>query len=416
MIRQLKNTLNTESKKRLFSNFISLSVLQGFQFLIPLISLPYLVRTIGIDNFGLLSFALSLGLYFGAVIQFGFGITATREIARYRENPIKLARIYSATLTASIILAVVSAIIFTLIILSFEKFNVHLKLYLFTLAYIVFQNLFPIWFFQGMEKMKYIAFLTLCTSALFLINLFIFITEQGDYVYVPLIQAVAAMVTFMLSVWVIKKQFNVKYLRPSWKEIKIVYSEGRHAFISQLAPNLYNNSAVFLLGIFTNNSVVGLYSAATKVIDAVISFGYVLSNTFLPYLSRNLQRHKSFQKIMLGTGLILSISIFIFADLVTRFLFSENNIEISEYIKWLAFSVFMAFIFLIYSSNYLMITGLDNIAKNISLYVSLSALVFALIVIPIFGIWGALVTLLLSRTLMATISFSMYLKYERLKC
>jgi len=412
MIRQLKNILNTESKKRLFSNFISLSVLRGFQFLIPLISLPYLVRTIGIDNFGLLSFALSLGFYFGAVIQFGFGITATREIARYRENPIKLARIYSATLTASIILAVVSAIIFTLIILSFEKFNVHLKLYLFTLAYIVFQNLFPIWFFQGMEKMKYIAFLTLCTSALFLINLFIFITEQDDYVYVPLIQSVAAMVTFMLSVWVIKKQFNVKYLRPSWKEIKIVYSEGRHAFISQLAPNLYNNSAVFLLGIFTNNSVVGLYSAATKVIDAVISFGYVLSNTFLPYLSRNLQQHKAFQRIMLVSGGALTVITFLLAEWIVQLLFGSENLEVAVYIEWLAGCIFLLFVTMTYGTNFLMLIGRERVVKNIALYNSIIFFVIALSIIPFYGIWGAIVVLVGARLVMALLQFSYYLKYR----
>jgi PST family polysaccharide transporter len=142
------------------SNFASLTVLRGFQFLIPLITLPYLVRTIGIENFGLVNFALSLGLYFGAIIQFGFGITATREIARYRDDPVRLTQIYSATLSATMILAVISAVLFTFIVLSVEKFNTHLNLYLFTLAFIVFQSLFPIWFFQGMEKMKYITFLS----------------------------------------------------------------------------------------------------------------------------------------------------------------------------------------------------------------------------------------------------------------
>lgn len=416
MLKRIKELTNSENKKRLISNFTSLSVLRGFQFLIPLITLPYLVRTIGIDNFGLVSFALSLGLYFGAVIQFGFGITATREIARHRENQVKLQHIFSTTLTASILLALVSVVVFISIALLVEKFNAHLSLYLFTLAYVVFQSLFPIWFFQGMEKMKYIALLTLGTSFLFLINLFIFVTGKEDYIYVPLIQAVAALFTFILSIWLIKKQFNVKYQFPRWVDLKKTYSEGRHAFISQLAPTLYNNSTVFLLGIFTSNTVVGLYSAATKVIDAAISFGYVLSNTFLPYLSRNLQRHKAFQKIMLIAGFIISTAIFVFAEFITRFLFSENNLEISEYIKWLAFSVFMAFVFLIYSTNYLMVVGLDKIAKNISLYVSLSALAFAFIVIPVFGIWGALVTLLLSRTLMAAISFLMYLKCEKLKC
>ena len=68
MIKKLKTLTNTENKKRLVSNFMSLSVLRGFQFIIPLITLPYLVRTIGIENFGLVKLAISLNLYFGAIL------------------------------------------------------------------------------------------------------------------------------------------------------------------------------------------------------------------------------------------------------------------------------------------------------------------------------------------------------------
>ena len=146
--------INTDDKRRLVGNFFSLIVLRGFQFLIPLITLPYLVRTIGLDNFGLVNFALSLALYFGAVIQFGFGITATREIARNRDDKAKLSQIYSVTLTASFLLAIFSIIVFSLIVIIIDKFNQYLYLYLFTMMFVVSQSLFPIWFFHGMEKMK----------------------------------------------------------------------------------------------------------------------------------------------------------------------------------------------------------------------------------------------------------------------
>jgi len=412
VISNLKKITNTENKKRLISNFMSLLVLRGFQFLIPLITLPYLVRTIGMEHFGLVNFALSLGMYFGAIIQFGFGITATREIARYRDDPIKLAQIYSATMSAAVILALISAVIFTLIVLSVERFSAYLNLYLFTLAFVVFQNLFPIWFFQGMEKMKYITFLSLGTSLMFLVSLFLFVKQEEDFFLVPLLQAVGAMITFVLAVVVIHKQFKVSFKTPQWIEIKSTYQEGRHAFVSQLAPNLYNNSAVFLLGIFTNNTVVGLYTAATKVIDAVISFGYILSNTFLPYLSRGLDRHKLFQVMMLGSGFVLTLLTFSLADWITRVLFSNDNLAVALYIQWLSICIFLLFATLTYGTNYLMLIGKDHIVKNIALYTSVTFFVVALYVIPIFGIWGAIAVLVGARLSMAFLKFIYYFKYR----
>lgn len=414
MIKKLKKIKNTENKKRLISNFLSLLVLRGFQFLIPLFTLPYLVRTIGIENFGLVNFALSLGLYFGAIIQFGFGITATREIARHRDNPIKLAQIYSATLTASILLALVSAILFTLIVLSFDKFNSYLNLYLFTLAFVVFQSLFPIWFFQGMEKMKYITFLSLGTSAMFLIGLFVFVKQEEDFVLVPLLNALAAFITFIIAITLINKQFKVGFARPKIHEVKSIFQNGHHAFVSQLSPNLYNNSSVFLLGIFSNNAQVGLYTAATKVIDAVISFAYILSNTFLPYLSRNLQKHKIFQKIMLASGLMLTIGTFVMAEWIAKMLFSANNLEVATYIQGLVICIFLLFISKTYGTNFMMLIGKDRVVKNIALYTSLVFFGIALLIIPLWGIWGAIATLVGARFTMAILQLGFYIKYKYL--
>lgn len=404
--------INTDDKRRLVSNFFSLIVLRGFQFLIPLVTLPYLVRTIGIENFGLVNFALSLGMYFGAVIQYGFAVTATRDIARQRDDPIKLAKIYSATISASIILAALSAIFFTIIVLSIEKFNAHLNLYLFTFAFVVFQSLFPIWFFQGMEKMKYITFLSMGTSVTFLISLFLFVKQKDDFILVPLLNATSAFITFIIALVLIKKQFKVLFVAPKWYEIKTIYKDGHHAFISQLAPNLYNNSAVFLLGLFTSNSVVGLYTAATKVVDAVISFAYIISNTFLPYLSRNLQKHKVLEKIMLIVGAVFTFIIFIMADNITSILFSSDNLEIASYVKWLSVCILFIFITITYGTNFLMLIGEDHVVKNIGLYTSLFFFAIALFIIPLWGIYGAIITLVGARFVMMLTTTYFYFKYR----
>jgi len=393
---------------------MSLFVLRGFQFLIPLITLPYLVRTLGIENFGLVNFALSLGHYFGAIIQFGFSITATREVARYQEDQIKVSKIFCATMGASILLALISALLFSLIVIGFDKFNQHLNLYFFVLAYILFQNLFPIWFFQGMEKMKFITFLNLGSSALFLIGLIVFVEQKDDFYIVPLLQALASLLSLILALVLIKKEFNLRFITPSYLDIRNIYKNGYHAFVAQLAPNLYNNTSVFLLGIYTNNNTVGLYTAATKVIDAVISFAYILSNTFLPHLARNLKNHKKFQKIMLAFGLTLTIATFIYAEFISQLLFSKDYVEVSNYIKLLAICILFLFITMTYGTNYLMLINKDKVLRNIVLLTSICFFLIALFVVPIFGILGSISVLVGARATLAISQFSYYQKYKNL--
>ncbi len=412
MIKKLESLSNSENKKRLISNFFALSVLRGFQFLIPLITLPYMIRTIGIDKFGLVNFALSVGLYFGAIIQFGFGITAVREIARHRGDAVKIEQIYSATLTFSVLLALISVVLFTFMVLSFDEFNNYLNLYIYTIAFIVFQSLFPIWFFQGMEKMKYITFLSLGTNVMFLISLFAFVKQEDDFILVPLINAIAAFITFIIAIILINKQFKVNFTRPKIQEIKSIYKNSYHAFINQLAPNLYNNSGIFLLGLFGNNTLAGLYSAATKVIDAMGSPAYILSNLFLPLLSRDLKKHKVFQKIMLPFGFILTAFTFLMAEYITKFLFSADNVEVETYIRGLSISIFLLFTTITYGTNFLMLIGKDEIVKNIALYTSLIFCGIALLIIPMWEIWGAIVTLVGARLTMMIATLLFYFKYR----
>ena len=97
-------------KKNLATNFFSLSALQAVNMILPLITLPYLVRVLGVENFGLVNFALSIIMYFNILVSFGFSLSATREISIHRDNPQKISEIFSAVMLIKITLLLISLI------------------------------------------------------------------------------------------------------------------------------------------------------------------------------------------------------------------------------------------------------------------------------------------------------------------
>jgi len=410
LIKKMRFSKNT---KVLITNFFSLSILKGFEFLIPLITLPYLVRTLGIENFGLVNFALAFAMYFGAIIQYGFRITATKKIALKRDNLTEVSEIFSTVISASVILSLVCSIIFLFIVFAVDIFNQHFQLYFFTLLFLVFQNLFPIWFFQGMEKMKFIAFINFSNKLFYLLALFYFVKDHDDYNLVPLLSAVSALISLVIAFIVIKRHFHIQFKRPKTYKIKRLLIEGRHAFIGQLAPNLYNNSSLFLLGLFTNNVIVGQYTAAIRVIEAIMSACNILTSTFLPFLVRNIDKHQYFARLMLLLGVTLSVGCFFSAELIVQLLYSFEGKSVSTTIAYLSPRILFIFIVNTYGVNYLMIMGHERIYKNIVLYSSIISFFIACLVIPIFSLHGAVGVLLGASFLMSILCYLNFLKYKQ---
>jgi len=327
LITKIKNKFKSEDNKRLLSNFISLSVLQGVNYILPLITLPYLVRVLGVEYFGLLAFATATIAYFNIITDYGFNLTATKEISVYREDKEKIVEIFSSVMTIKFILMLLSFVLLSVLVFSFEKFSTHWEIYYYTFGMVVGQVLFPIWFFQGMEKMKYITYLNILSKTIFTVAVFIFVQEQNDFYMVPIFTSLGFVIVGIWSLVLIKKDFDIFFNIQSLKTIKYYFKDGWDVFVSRIFVSLYTTTNMFLLGLFTNNVVVGYYSIAERIINAVGGLFIPANQAIYPYMAKLNQINKEkFSMFVKNIGFsYLSVSFFLFFLL---YAFGKNIIEL----------------------------------------------------------------------------------------
>lgn len=380
MINKLKHIANTKEKKTVLSNFFSLSALQIVTYLFPLITLPYLIRVLGVEKYGLVMFAQSFVLFFNIIVDYGFNLSATKEISINRENKDIIDEVFSSVIFIKAILLLVSFVVLTIVVLNYPKFTQNKEVFFFSFLWVVGQALFPIWYFQGIEKMKYITIVNVIAKSLFTISIFIFIREKSDYILVPILNGLGLVFSGLFSLFFIFFHFKQRFYFNKIKLFKHLKA-GFHVFVSSSAFVLLVNSPLFFIGLWLGDTMAGIYSAFDKIVNAGKNLFIVVAQVLFPYMSRlynenKVKYKKVYIKYLLAITFISIIAIFLvylLADWFVPFYFGEKFVSYSYIFHILFLVMFIGVISNVLGLNGLLVMGK---VKLLSLSQLIPALIF----------------------------------------
>jgi len=283
----IPKVIKAHEKRKILENFFSLTTLQSVNSILPVIVLFYLIRVIGPEKFGLIAFAQALIQYFLIVTDYGFNLTATRRISVFRDQKRKVWQIFSAVMSVKLILSAASFLILLAIVYFIPRFGQDPLVYLLSFGVVIGNTLFPVWYLQGTEKMKYIAVINIICGILYTASILLLVKSPTNYLDVPALTSLFSIISGLLGFYITIRKFKVKFITQPFEKIKEEFTEGWDVFVSIVAINAYTASRTFAVGLLTNNIITGYYSIAERIANFVQTFPlYSLSQAVYPKISK----------------------------------------------------------------------------------------------------------------------------------
>jgi PST family polysaccharide transporter len=377
-------------KGRTAQNLLALYGVQFANYLLPLVTLPYLARVLGPQGWGALAVVQSFAQYLSLLIEYGFNLSATREVARHRADPNKLAQLLAGVLGAKICLSLL-AILLTLGLSAWvDNLGRDPRLLWAGVFWAVALAFSPVWFFQGLERLRLVAGLEVGTKLVALLLIFALVREAADAWKVLFLQGLASALASGLALFLAYREVGFRW--PGWHSVGEALRSGWSLFFFRAAVSLYTVGNVFILGLFVAPQQVAYYAGAERLTKAFLGLLEPLNRTFLPRLS-HLVRHNLSQAARLAQlivvsmgllGLLFGGGVVLLAPLLVHLLLGPGFEPAIPLMRILALLLPLIAVNLALGLQWMVALGLDRAYNYITVGAGLLNIGFAIVLVPLF--------------------------------
>ncbi|GGH14931.1 flippase [Silvibacterium dinghuense] len=412
-------TNRPSSRRRLLENIFSLYMLQGLNYFIPMAVLPYLIRMLGVEMYGLVAFSQAFAQYFVIFTDYGFNFSATRYIAKHRDSSQDISDMFWQVYILKFGFLVAGMFILGALILMVPRLHHDYPYFLWAYLAVLGNVLFPQWYFQGIEKMKYISACTGIAKILSALALFVWVRHPQDGVLAVIFQSGGVLVAGALGFVIALHEIGGSFVLPAISSLRTTLRDGWHLFVSSAAISLYTNTNLVLVGLIAGNIQAGYFSVAEKIVRAMSGLISPAMQALFPHVNALLvQSHERalemLTKLLRGVAgftFLASTFLLLFARPLATLLFGKGTAEASiVVIRLIAFLPFLIGVSNVLGIQTMLPLGFDRPFSRILIISGLVNLAFGIPLIHFLGARGASISVLLTE---AYVTLAMVLFLQR---
>lgn len=323
---------------------LSLAHLAGY--LIPLLEIPILARALGPVAYGQVVFVQSIALICSLVVEYGFNLSASRQVSARVDDKESLSKIFANVFLAKCMLAAFVIVAVCLWGLLFGiGFDFDLKVVPWGVLYFIGFGFSPFWYYQGLEKMLFPVVMDLSLRGFSTALLYLCVSGEQDMVLAVAILASASFFnTAVTTVVCIRDLFPVRFdIFSSMKEIK----RGFHVFIYRSSSNFLLNATPSVVGFSAGAEAVAAFAPAEKVVRAVTGLSSPFLTAIFPHVAKSftVSERDGFKKSMLlilcffCASDVAAAVIWLMGPSILNFLMGERFYYLKSIVELFAFIV-----------------------------------------------------------------------------
>jgi O-antigen/teichoic acid export membrane protein len=351
--------------------------------------------------------AQSLMAYAVVLTDFGFNLTAARDISVVRNEPGAVAQIYWTTMAAKGLLLAVSLSLITCVVAATPAFRTRWPVFL-ACSLMVFGNVtFPQWYLQGLERLKDSALIQACAKVVSVLATFTFVRTPQDLWIAAILSSLPQLLGLAVAAALRRPMFPPIFYRPTWVDIRAALKGSWHMFASTLSTTLYGNTTTFVLGLMAGERVVALYSTSLRLVLALQGIGMPITQTVFPRASLLFAvDHKAAWHLVERTATYLLVAVGVcalllgtFAPMVVRLLGGPSFVGAAPLVRIMIILPVMLCAGALPAQIVLVSTGKTRALAQIYLRTGIANLVLMPPLIYVFSATGAALALIFAETL-----------------
>jgi PST family polysaccharide transporter len=338
----------------LSQNVAAMYALQIANYLIPLVTLPYLIRVLGAEQYGVMAMAYAVVFFMVLFVDAGFNTLATRRLARPGIRASQISETFVATQLIKLGQCAAMFLLLCALIGVVPQIGDATAVYVATFPIVLGSLLFPTWLFQGLQIMHFTAACSVGGRLLATVGIFILVQDAGDVVTAALLQASATAMSGLLALPILFGRVPLRFTvsrRRLRAQIRRTLADARPLAPAEYLTDAVSNSGVFILGFFAGDAAVGVYAAIEKVARAGAGLFQPLTKALFPALAgrwisgaADAERFcRSWTQRILSLGIVLGIAMSAVAPTALEMLFGAGWAEHAALLRvlaaWIAASV-----------------------------------------------------------------------------